>query len=91
MAVIQDGTRTTTRLRELLAGPGMVLAPFVFDGLQAKAAEAAGFDAVYMTGFGTAAARGYPDVGLLTLPQDVEWRRRSDAHRFPVARFRPFS
>jgi 2-methylisocitrate lyase-like PEP mutase family enzyme len=72
MAVIQDGKRTTTRLRELLAGPGMVLAPFVYDGLQAKTAEAAGFEAVYMTGFGTAAARGYPDVGLLTLTEMVD-------------------
>jgi len=50
----------------------MLLAPFVFGGLQAKAAEAAGFDTVYMTGFGTAAARGYPDVGLLTLTEMVD-------------------
>lgn len=52
-------------LRALLAGPGPVVAPFAFDALQAKVAVAAGFEAVYMTGFGTAAARGFPDVGLL--------------------------
>ncbi len=52
-------------LRALLAGPGPVVAPFAFDALQAKLAVAAGFEAVYMTGFGTAAARGFPDVGLL--------------------------
>ena len=69
---MREGNRATTRLRELLARPGMVLAPFVFDGLQAKAAEAAGFETVYMTGFGTAAARGYPDVGLLTLTEMVD-------------------
>ena len=57
------------RLRELLAGPEMIVAPFVFDCLQAKLAAAAGFDAVYMTGFGTAAARGYPDLGLLTMSE----------------------
>ncbi len=57
------------RLRELLAKPEMIVAPFVFDCLQAKLAEAAGFDAVYMTGFGTAAARGYPDLGLLTMTE----------------------
>ena len=59
------------RLRELLGRPGMVVAPFVFDALQAKLAEEAGFEAVYMTGFGTAAARGYPDIGLLTMSEMV--------------------
>lgn len=53
-----------TRLRALMA-EGMAFAPFVFDGLQAKLAEAAGFRAVYMTGFGTAASYGLPDLGLL--------------------------
>ena len=42
-----------------------VLAPFVFDGLQAKLAVAAGAKAVYMTGFGTAAQHGVPDLGLI--------------------------
>ena len=60
-----------SRLRELLAGAEMIVAPFVFDCLQAKLAAAAGFDAVYMTGFGTAAARGYPDLGLLTMTEMV--------------------
>jgi 2-methylisocitrate lyase-like PEP mutase family enzyme len=61
-----------TRLRELLGGDRMVLAPFVYDGLQAKITEAAGFEAAYMTGFGTAAARGRPDVGLLTMNEMVD-------------------
>jgi 2,3-dimethylmalate lyase len=60
-----------SRLRDLIAGPEMIVAPFVFDCLQAKLAAAAGFDAVYMTGFGTAAARGYPDLGLLTMTEMV--------------------
>jgi 2-methylisocitrate lyase-like PEP mutase family enzyme len=55
------------RLRELLASGRMVTAPFVFDALQAKLAESVGFEAVYMTGFGTAAARGLPDLGLLSM------------------------
>jgi carboxyvinyl-carboxyphosphonate phosphorylmutase len=58
-----------SRMRELLAGPEMIVAPFVFDCLQAKLAVSAGFDAIYMTGFGTAAARGYPDLGLLTMSE----------------------
>ena len=61
------------RLRELLAGPEPVLAPGVFDALGARLVEAAGFRAVYMTGFGTAAALlGRPDVGLLTMSEMVE-------------------
>ena len=57
------------RLREILAKPELIVAPFVFDCIQAKLAASAGFDAVYMTGFGTAAARGYPDLGLLTMTE----------------------
>jgi 2-methylisocitrate lyase-like PEP mutase family enzyme len=60
-----------SRLRAMLAGPEMIVAPFVFDCLQARLAAEAGFDAVYMTGFGTAAARGYPDLGLLTMTEMV--------------------
>jgi 2-methylisocitrate lyase-like PEP mutase family enzyme len=44
-----------TRLRAMLAKPGMIVAPFAFDGIQARLAEEAGFEAVYMSGFGTAA------------------------------------
>jgi 2-methylisocitrate lyase-like PEP mutase family enzyme len=65
-------TTPGARLRELLRARPMVVAPFVFDGLQAKLAHAAGFQAVYMTGFGTAAARGLPDLGLLGLSEMVD-------------------
>lgn len=49
-----------------------VVAPFVCDGLQARIAAQAGFDTVYMTGFGTAAARGLPDVGLLSATEMID-------------------
>ena len=61
-----------SRLRAMLAGSEMVLAPFVFDAFQARIAQAAGHHAAYMTGFGTAASRGFPDVGLLTMAEMVE-------------------
>lgn len=65
------------RLRELLAGPEPVLAPGAFDALSARIVEAAGFAAVYMTGFGSSAALlGRPDVGLLTQTEMVENARR---------------
>lgn len=38
-----------TKLREILADPnGFVVAPGVYDGLSARLALAAGFDALYM-------------------------------------------
>jgi 2-methylisocitrate lyase-like PEP mutase family enzyme len=56
------------RLRALLRD-GRIVAPFVFDGLQARCAERAGSRAVYLTGFGTAASRGLPDLGLLGMAE----------------------
>jgi 2-methylisocitrate lyase-like PEP mutase family enzyme len=53
-----------------------VLAPGAYDTLSARLVEAAGFSAVYMTGFGTAASvLGRPDVGLLTMSEMVEHAR----------------
>ena len=58
------------RLRALLNSDQMILAPGAFDPLAARCVEAAGFPAVYMTGFGTSAALlGRPDVGLLTMTE----------------------
>jgi 2-methylisocitrate lyase-like PEP mutase family enzyme len=59
------------RLRQAL-GEGLVVAPFVFDALQARLAQAAGLAAVYVTGFGSAAARGQPDLGLLGMAEMLE-------------------
>jgi 2,3-dimethylmalate lyase len=64
--------RVTTRLRELLAGPGLIVAPGAYDALSARLIAQAGFSVVYMTGFGTAASiLGQPDVGLLTMSEMV--------------------
>ncbi len=64
--------RTTTRLRELLAGPDLIVAPGAYDALSARLIAQAGFSVVYMTGFGTAASvLGQPDVGLLTMSEMV--------------------
>ena len=63
--------RTTARLREMLASDKMAVAPFILNAFHAKIAESVGFDAVYMTGSGTSAERGFPDVGLLTMTEMV--------------------
>src|SRR5262245_2734288 len=83
----EKGTRTMTgllkrnvgrgRLREMLAGPEPVLAPGAYDSLSARLIEQAGFEVVYMTGFGTSASLlGRPDVGLLSFGEMVDHARR---------------
>ena len=62
----------TGRFKQMLNSGAMVVAPFVLNALHAKIAEAAGFEAVYMTGSGTAAERGFPDVGLITMTEMVQ-------------------
>src|SRR5881392_443142 len=64
--------RTTTRLRQLLSGPDLIVAPGAYDALSARLIAQSGFSAIYMTGFGTAASvLGQPDVGLLTMSEMV--------------------
>ncbi len=59
------------RMRQLMASDQMIVAPFIMNALHAKIAESVGFDVVYMTGAGTSAERGFPDVGLLTMTEMV--------------------
>ena len=63
--------KTTTKLRELLNRDQLTVAPFVMNGLLARIAESVGFEAVYMTGSGTSAEKGFPDVGMLTMTEMV--------------------
>ena len=78
--------KKTMGLRELIRSPEILMAPGAYDAFSAKLIEAAGFDAVYMTGFGTAAGIfGLPDIGLLTMTEMVEnARRMADSVDVPV-------
>jgi 2,3-dimethylmalate lyase len=68
--------KKTTRLRQRLADKKLLMAPGAYDALSAKVIQMAGFDAVYMTGYGTSASiLGLPDVGLLTMTEMVEHAR----------------
>jgi len=58
------------RLRELIAKRTVVL-PWAFNALSAMQIERAGFDAVYVSGAALAAARGLPDIGLLSMTEVV--------------------
>jgi 2-methylisocitrate lyase-like PEP mutase family enzyme len=54
-------------LRQRLKVSGIIAAPGAADSLTARLIEQAGFEAIYMTGFGATASRlGRPDIGLLT-------------------------
>jgi 2-methylisocitrate lyase-like PEP mutase family enzyme len=55
------------RLRALLAEPGFIVMPAVWDGLSAKLAAAAGFKTAFMSGSCVAASRlGGPDLDLIS-------------------------
>lgn len=69
------------RLRALVDAAHIDRKPLVlpgcYDALGARLVEQAGFDAAYMTGFGTTAGLlGRPDVGLLGLSEMVDNARR---------------
>src|SRR5215471_6490309 len=60
-----------SRFRDLLGQDGMIVAPGAYDCITAKLVEQARFAVVYMTGAGTAASLGYPDLGLITMSEMV--------------------
>jgi len=52
-------------LRERLSRGGLIVAPGVYDMISLRIADRMGFDALYMTGYGTVASYlGLPDAGL---------------------------
>ncbi|MBP6564688.1 MAG: isocitrate lyase/phosphoenolpyruvate mutase family protein, partial [Burkholderiales bacterium] len=59
--------RRTTRLKALIAAPGIVVMPGVHDALGARLAEAAGFEAIVQGGYSaTATLLGRPDSSQLS-------------------------
>jgi 2-methylisocitrate lyase-like PEP mutase family enzyme len=59
--------RVRPNLRSRLASKELLVAPGVFDGISAKIADQMGFEALYMTGYGTVASHlGLPDAGIAT-------------------------
>jgi 2-methylisocitrate lyase-like PEP mutase family enzyme len=60
-------------LKSRLSRPPILIAPGVYDGLTAALAEAAGFEALYLSGAAVAYTRlGRPDIGLTTLTEMVD-------------------
>jgi 2-methylisocitrate lyase-like PEP mutase family enzyme len=64
-------------LRQLLGSRKLVVAPGVHDMVSVRLASTFGFEALYMTGFGTVASHlGLPDAGLATYTDMVDRVRR---------------
>jgi 2,3-dimethylmalate lyase len=56
-----------TMLRQRLQSPSLLVAPGIFDMVSLRLANTFGFEALYMTGYGTVASHmGLPDAGLAT-------------------------
>lgn len=78
--------RRTTRLRQLIAAPDILVMPGVHDALGARLAETAGFAAVTAGGYGaTATLLGRPDSSQLSLTELSEmYSRLCDATSLPL-------
>jgi methylisocitrate lyase len=64
--------KKTTMLRKFLNEPGLKVVPCAYDCLSARMAEAVGFKAVFMTGYGIRDAQlGMPDFGIATATEVV--------------------
>lgn len=64
--------KKTTKLRQLVDSPSLLVAPGCHDALGARFLQHAGFSAAYVTGYGVACSLlGRPDVGELTMTEMV--------------------
>ncbi|MDR7523406.1 MAG: oxaloacetate decarboxylase [Armatimonadota bacterium] len=80
-----EPTTPARRLRRRLSDPRLVVAPGVFDGLSARIATAAGFEALYASGGAIARSAGVPDLGLLSVTEVLgRLREIVDATDLPV-------
>ncbi len=78
--------KPTRRLRELLAAPGLIRSLGAHDVFTALLVEQAGFETVFIGGFGASASMlGLPDLNFLTLTEMADAVRRMTARlRIPV-------
>ncbi|WP_394619014.1 oxaloacetate decarboxylase [Lentzea sp. JNUCC 0626] len=63
---------TRAKLREMINGDGVHLAPGAFDGLTTRLVEQAGFELVYGSGGAIARSAGVPDIGLLSFTEVLD-------------------
>lgn len=76
--------KSTARMRELLQEPGIICAMGAHDVLSALLIEQAGFETVFIGGFGTSASLfGLPDLNFVNMMEMVDATRRM-AHRVSI-------
>ena len=61
--------KASTRLRQLMAEGGPVVAPGGYDGISARMIERAGFSTIYAGGGAIARSTGIPDLGLMSMAE----------------------
>lgn len=83
---LAEASGRNRRLRELLAGPDLFLAPGAFDCVGARLVEASGHQCLYITGAGISmSALGAPDVSALSFGEILDRIRRiCDVVSIPV-------
>ena len=59
-------------LKQLLQRDKLLVAPGCFDGLSARLVQEAGFEAAYLSGGAVARSMGIPDIGLVTMSENIE-------------------
>jgi methylisocitrate lyase len=72
--------RMTTRFRELVARPGLIVAPACFDPLTARSAAGVGFECIALGGYALGAASAISEP-LMTMSEVVDAARRSTPSR----------
>ena len=78
MLVIRQHTKRKVSLRRQIEDKKKIMVlPGVFDALSARIAEKVGFDAIFQTGYGSAATLlGMPDYGFLNAGETIDNARR---------------
>jgi 2,3-dimethylmalate lyase len=74
-----------SQFRKLLKEKGIIVAPGAFDPLSARIIAQTGFSVVYLTGGGYSRSMGFPDLGLMTMSENVAFIARvCDSVEIPV-------
>ena len=77
--------KKTTRLREMMAGPGIVRVAGAHNPLGAKLVQSAGFSGVWASGLEISTAQALPDANILTMTEFLQAATSmSDAVGIPV-------
>lgn len=82
---VSESRSRPRQFRALINAPQMLILPGAWDGLSALLIEQAGFQGVYVTGGGVARSSGVPDIGLITMHEQVaRVRMITEAVSLPV-------